>query len=284
MTTGLTDISSLNSQYVTALYEDAVFAAREQNLMTRLVRVFTDQSGDQTRSVSTYPTITPAAVGETDDFSAPTSFTKTSLATLTPAEYISQVLLTYRRLATDPQNARQDAALEMGAGFATQIDQHLLSDCASLTGGTVGASGSTMTWAYFFQGVSYMRDNAVPRPWYCVLDPWQWHDLGVASAVSATVTNAPQFQDAVMRQWYVGTVAGVDVFVSGNVHKSTNDAYGAFFNPNAIALDIRRDLMLEPEKDASRRAWELNMTALYAHGVWRPAFGITVVSDATAGG
>lgn len=87
-----------------------------------------------------------------------------------------------------------------------------------------------------------------------------------------------------MRQWYVGTVAGVDVFVSGNVYKSGNDAYGAFFNPNALALDIRRDLRLEPERDASKRAWELNMTALYAHGVWRPAFGVQVISDAAAGG
>lgn len=284
MTTGVSDISSLNSQYITALYEDAVFVAREQNLMTRLVRVFNDQAGDQTRSLSTYPSVTPVAVGETDDFSAPTVFGKTNLSTLTPAEYISQVLLTDRRLATDPQNARQDAALEMGQAFATKIDQALLQDFASLTGGTVGASGSTMTWAYFFAGVSYMRDLAIPKPWYCVLDPWQWHDLGVAAAVASTVTNAPQFQDAVMRQWYVGTVAGVDVFVSGNVYKSGNDAYGAFFNPNAIALDIRRDLRLEPERDASKRAWELNMTALYAHGVWRPAFGVQIISDAAAGG
>jgi hypothetical protein len=284
MTTGLTDVSALNSQYITAIYEDAVFAAREQNLMTRLVRVFNERGDDAERNVSTYPTITPALVGETDDFSAPTKFTKTNLSTLKPYEYISQVLLTDKRVRNDPQNARQDASIEMGAGFATQIDQHLLQDCASLTGGTVGASGSAMTWAYFMASVSYMKDLAIPKPWYCVLDPWQWHDLAIAAAVSSTITNAPQFQDAVMSQWYVGNIAGVSLFVSGNVYKSTNDAYGAIFNPQALALDIRKDMTLEPERDASKRAWELNMTATYAHGVYRPLFGVTVLSDATAGG
>ena len=113
MTVGLSGVAELNS-YFNNIYEDAVFVARDQSLATRMVRVFTDGRGDQTRSVTTYPEITPAVVAEAEDFAAPTAFDKTLLSTLTPAEYMAQVILTDRRLETDPQNARQDAGIELG--------------------------------------------------------------------------------------------------------------------------------------------------------------------------
>ena len=43
---------------------------------------------------------------------------------------------------------------------------------------------------------------------------------------------------------------------------------------DALALDMRRAPRLEPERDASRRGYELNLSAVYAHGVWRPKFGV----------
>ena len=48
----------------------------------------------------------------------------------------------------------------------------------------------------------------------------------------------------------------------------------------AIAYDLRRDVRLEPERDASKRAWELNLTMMYAHGVWRPLWGVQIIHDA----
>lgn len=279
MATGDTRVTDLNS-YFNNLYEDAVFALHEGTLGTRLVRTFTDGRGDQVRYLSEYPTVTPATVAETEDFATPTRITKTNIATLTPAEKMSQVIVTDRRLETDPQNARQDASLEMGLGMAEQVDDDILGNFDSLTGGTVGASGSTMTWGYFFAAMSIMRKNKIPRPWYAVLHPYSYHYMAEAAAIGATVTNSPAFQDEVMRRWYVGTIAGVDVFISGNCEETGTDAYSAIFNPNAIAFDLRRDVRLEPERDASKRAWELNMTMLYAHGVWRPTWGVQIIHDA----
>ena len=105
--------------------------------------------------------------------------------------------------------------------------------------------------------------------------------MAEAVAPSATVTNSPQFQDEVLRQWDGGTVAGVDIFYSTNLPTSGTDAYSAIFNPNAMAFDLRRDFRLEPERDASKRAWELNASMLYAHGVWRPLWGVQYIHDAS---
>ena len=102
--------------------------------------------------------------------------------------------------------------------------------------------------------------------------------------MAATVTNAPDFQDEIMRKFYVANVAGLDgIFVSANVETSGGTgAYGAVFNPNAIGFDVRSGITLEPERDASKRAWELNMTALYATGAIRPLWGVQILHDITA--
>uniref|UniRef100_A0A6H1ZE65 Putative capsid protein n=1 Tax=viral metagenome TaxID=1070528 RepID=A0A6H1ZE65_9ZZZZ len=283
MTIGVSRVADLNA-YFNNIFEDAEFIVREQNMMTRLVRSFTDGRGDQIRKLTEYPEISMSAVAETEDFAAPTQFDKSLISTLTPSELMAQTIITDRRIETDPQNARADAALEMGAAGASKYDVDLCSNFSSLTGGTVGAAGSTMIWGYFFAAISRLRNAKIPRPWYAVLHPYHWHALAKTAAVSQTVTNAPEFQDQIMRQWWVGNVAGVDVFTNANiaVNATTNDAVSAIYNPNAIAIDIRRDLRLEPERDASKRAWELNLTTLYAHGVWRKAWGVYITADATA--
>ena len=103
----------------------------------------------------------------------------------------------------------------------------------------------------------------------------------VAADAGVTQTNSPWLQDSVMQNFWVSRIMGVDIFISANCETSGGTAaYGAMFNRDAIAFDIRRDVRLEPERDASARAWELNVSALYAHGVWRPAFGVCIYSSA----
>lgn len=283
MTTGISQVSSLNSLFAN-IYEDTVFAIHEQTIATRLCKFYTNGQGLQTRNLATFPTITPATVAEGDDISNPTVFGKTSLTTLTPAEIGAQAIITDSMRETYSQeDIRAGATQELSQGAADKIDGDVLASIASFTGGSVGATGSTMIWGYLFAAQSILRAAGVPRPYYAVLDPYQWHDLAKVAMVSATVTNAPAFQDEVMRNFYVSNVAGLDgIYVSSNVKAVGSDAFGAVFNPWALAFDLRRPIRIEPERDASKRAWELNMSALYATGVWRPLWGVMVVSDITA--
>lgn len=76
-------------------------------------------------------------------------------------------------------------------------------------------------------------------------------------------------------------MSGVNIYTSMNIPGGgTNTAKGAMFSRPALAVDYRRGVRIEPERDASRRAWELNMSMVYAHGVWRPKFGVQMVFDA----
>jgi hypothetical protein len=55
-------------------------------------------------------------------------------------------------------------------------------------------------------------------------------------------------------------------------------ANSAIYNRAALALDMRRGLRIEPDRDASARKSELNATQVYAHGTWRAAWGVQIPS------
>ena len=283
MSTGPSQVSSLNSLFAN-IYEDAVFTVMEQTLAIRLVKNYVNGQGLQTRNLATFPSISAVTVAENDDMSNPTVFGKTSITTLTPAEIGSQALITDSMLETySQQDIRDAASSELSRGAADKIDADIFAGATSFSGGSVGATGSTMTWGYLYAAVANLRAAKIPRPYYAVLHPNSWEPLMETAAIAGTVTNAPQYQDEVMRSFWVGSAPGLDgIFYSANVKTVGNDAFNLVFNPWALAFDLRRAIRIEPERDASKRAWELNMSALYAAGVWRPLWGVMCVALASA--
>jgi len=268
--------------YVNTIYEDALLVLRDNMLATSLVQVYTDQSGTATRSLEEYGTATINQVSDADDLSSQ-AFTPSNLSTLAPTENGAQFLLTDLRVETDPFPVRQQAATELGMAMAEKIDTDVFGNFSSLTGGTVGASGSAISWSYVFNMMSLLRAQKAPRPWRLVLHPYQWGTLGKAASVAGSSTNAPEYLTAqIARNFFIQNTSGIDIFITTNVQTSGTDAYAALFSPMAMVYDQRRAVRLEPERDASRRAWELNLTAVYGHGVWRPKFGIQGIFDNTA--
>lgn len=283
MTAGYNTYANI-STFVNTIYEDALLVARDTALGPSIVKSFSDMSGMALRKSSEYGTVTVNSVGESDDLVSQV-FTPSNLATLTPAEYAAQFLLTDQRIESDPFNVQADAALELGSGFAEAVDTNLFGNFTSLTGGTVGAAGSTMTWAYFNAAVARLRAGKVPMAGLvAVMHPYHWNDLASAASVASTAeTNAPEWlRSELARNYFAMQVNGVTIFTSPYVGTSSTDAYFAVFHPMALALDVRRGFRIERERDASRRAWELNASTVYAHGVWRPKWGVQGIADATA--
>ena|SRR3990167_1411818 len=266
--------------FVNTVWADALLVARDNNVMAPLVTNFGDITGLAVRKNAKYGTAVFNQITEVDDLSSQ-SFTPTVDQTLTPYEYGAQFFVTDSRLETDIFALRSDAASELGAAYGQKIDGFLSGLFSSFTGGTVGGTTSNMTWATFLAGLTAMRRAMAPRPWRCVLNPEQYMCLGTAIAPGVTVTNAPQLQDEFVRQYYVNTVAGVDIYIDGNITAAATVA-GGFFSPSALALDMRRPFRMEPERDASRRGIELNVSSIFAYGVWRPQYGVVILTAGTA--
>jgi hypothetical protein len=270
------------ASYVQTIFEDAQMVARDNNLMTGLVTTFS-ASGTASRSRSEYGTATINQIGETDDL-ASQAFTPSVQNTLTPYEYGAQFFLTDTRIESDPFAIRSEASMELGSALGQSVETNILGNFSSFTGGTVGAAGSALSWGYFYAMMSRLRAQNAPMPYYFVCHPHQWHALGKAASVAGTMTNAaPELLSGINTNFYVGSVSGVMIFTSSNIAvDGSDDAIAGMFSRQALAFDVRRAMRLEPERDSSRRGWELNLTMLYAHGVWRPKFGIQGTFDAAA--
>lgn len=277
--TKYSDISS----FIASIYERSVFVAREQNLMSNLVSNYSAR-GWMTRTFSTRPQITAETVADGVDYSNATTFGKSSVGTLTPAEAIAQVILTDQDIETDPDGAVNDAATELGQAIAAKIDTDLTAIFSSFSTDKGPGAGQANTIADLASGVAVVR-NRMKRAGdvVAVLHPYQWHDLWVQlGQPAATYPALGELVTQALRDYYVANLLTIRVYVSSNVPVSGTDATGGVFNQDAIALDTRRPYRLEPERDASLRGTELNATAGYAVGLGkRPTFGVKFIGDIT---
>lgn len=274
--------AALISSFINTVWEGALLTAREQSVMSPLVTMFTDRTGAAPRSLTQYSggtLISP--LHESVDMSSQT-ITPATLSTLTPAMVGGNYFITDYRIESDPFSIRSDAAMDLGQLLAVNVDVALCTDMASFTGGTVGTAGGTITWANVFNAITKLRAAFAPAPYTAVVRPEQWYYLANTLSAGQTVTNAPALQDAVASQWFAGNAYGVDFYVDANITAGTACKAGMFARP-ALALDWRRAPRIEPQRDASRGGggWELNLTGVYAHGLWRPTFGVTMVGTST---
>jgi hypothetical protein len=85
-----------------------------------------------------------------------------------------------------------------------------------------------------------------------------------------------------MRDYFVGQFLGARWFISANINvDASDDAVNGAFHHDALALDTRKPITLEVERDASLRAWELNVSAGYACGIRDDDLGVKFTADAT---
>lgn len=156
--------------FVNPIFEGAILVARENSIMTRLVRNFNDRTGLAVRRNSQYGGATMNAITEADDL-AGQAFTPATIASVTPSEIGAQYFLTDSRMESDPFNVKRDAAIDLGEAAATKIDTDLVGLFSSFTGGTVGTAGSVITWGHIEAAHAQLRARFAPYPYTLVLHP-----------------------------------------------------------------------------------------------------------------
>lgn len=278
-TSGTADISG----FFESIQEDAVFILREDSLMPQLVTLYGDSNSWADRKISKYPQVSAQTIGETEDVSTPTVFDKQSLATLTPIEIAAQVILTDRRIETDRQNARTDAAQELGGAMSDKIETDLVTLFSSFTASKGAGAGNAFTLTSVANGISVLRNGKVRGPFSVVLHPYHWLDVWVEIGKPTTSVVASEVANTALKDYFVANLVNAQWYQHSLIPvDGSDDAASAVFNRQALALDTRRAPRLEWERDASKRAYEATITAGYAKGVRRDACGVKLIADATA--
>lgn len=273
---------ALISSLLPDVYEAALMYAQESFVMPQLVTVYTDQTGMQARKFSEYaPGTVATGLGETDDLTTQ-ALARSLLATLTPAEIGTQFIVTDRRLDSDDVDILADLSQHIGYTIFRQIEEDLVGHFENFTGGSVGTGGAPLTWARIYAGRARLAAANVPPPYNLVLSEYQYYDLATAANLAGLSAAAPlRVRDEIQSRYYVASVGDIDIYTTSAIAAGTT-VYGGMFNRAALALDIRRAMRIELQRDASLRSTEVNATAIYAHGLRRDAWGITIESDGSA--
>jgi hypothetical protein len=272
-----------------AVQDDAVFVVREASLMPSLVTVLTDMAGLNPRKGYKYNQGTANDIGDADDLTS-SAFTPSLDQTLTPSEIGLQFFITDARAESDlPENIINDAASELGLAATDKLETDLIGEMANMTGGTIGEAGTVVTWGYIAAAIAVARgvNKNAAKPLVAVIHGYQWSVLAKAATIAgATLAQAPAYTDQMTRSAGSGVLVaqfmGVPIYQVFAAKDSGDDFTGGVFPREALALDWRRQIRVRPQRDESRRGLELNMSAIYAHGVWRPARGVKMIFDAAA--
>jgi len=168
MAVGISTVASMNGLF-NDIYEDTIFVARQSALMPALVTNYS-AIGMADRKMGIYPQATAEEVAEGDAYSNALEWTKTLAMTITPFKVKTQVMLTDERVATDPEDAKASAAMEMGMAIATKIDTDLVGLFSSFDTDK-GTAGSALTITRIAAGLTVLHASNVQNPIRTVLHP-----------------------------------------------------------------------------------------------------------------
>lgn len=278
--------SILTASLVGNIYEASLMHLRAEAVMASTVRVFNDKQGLSPRVGRKYPGGVFQTIAETADGTA-NAWTPTPLSTLTPAQYYRMFFVTDARVASDPvAEIMADAAMELGVSAGETVNNSLLAQLSSFTGGTVGAAGTTIAWSYFWAMRTILQAAKVRPPYFFPVHPYNWHTLAsTADTAGVAVVQASLPQDMVRTSFTIRQVDDVYIIVAPDISIDGNDdSYCGMYGRDALALDIRRPYRLRTQRDESRGAGgdELVATLLYAAGVYDPTQGVTGIFDTQA--
>ena len=280
------DVSSIAQR----IESDAIFVVREMNFLEPLVTVFRDMSGMNLRRGYVYNEASAVTITDTDDLTS-ASFAPSADQTLTPYEIGLQFFISDARAESElPESIIADASRELGFAAADKVMTDMVGDYASLTGGTIGAAGTAITWSYMAAAIQQARNvnKSGSKPLAAVVHGYQAGVLAKSASIAGAtqLTSALGFTENVTRNGTNASLCfmfmGVPIYQVFQDADSEDDFNGGVFPREALAIDWRRAVRIEPQRNASRRGWELNMSAIYDTGVWRPDRGISIVFDASA--
>ena len=266
------------STLVANVYQNAIHAAVEGNVISPHIQVWQDSDSPAPRVFGSYSGGTFLAVAESSDSTAQ-AFNAASSGTLTPAVYAQMIEMTNRRLRAEPGRAQREAGIHLGNTLASAVDTQLAGLFSSLTAGTAGTAGGTLTWANVFRAQAYIRTQKVAGPYTVVLHPVQWYYLTSAASGVPTLMQSEAIKDSVVGTFYQASFGGMDFYVDANITSGTA-AVGAMFARDAMVLDIRQPFKIEPQyfaKISGNGGWELNASMEYAYGVYQPTHGAQLI-------
>jgi len=222
-----------------------------------------------------------------------------SLVTITPGEVGCKIILTDKLVRDNNEDIKAAAGRLLGNAMEVKRDQDLLlqfqSAATTLGAGTTMTMGQAAAARAIIKGVPVSSGGPGPGTPVIVHHPYVTLDLvdvmtplvpTSAGSVGYLPAVPGAMLDDVIRNYGVGKLFGMPYIEDGNIDTITiaDTAKGGVFCPGdggAIILATALEWAIEPQRDASLRATELNIVGEWGVGIYEADWIVTMNHDAT---
>ena len=271
------------------IVQEAMFVANERSIMRGLVKNYSlAPTQGKTIQVPIYPVQTAVSLTEGDDFN--NTAVSTDVATFNVGQVGLMTMVTDLAINASASNVVADLGRLFGEAVAKKIDQDLMAQFANFTTNVIGSSSTTITAALVMQGITKLKNAAVPTDgMVAVLHPSIAYDLKAAlttqGAVAFTGGAYGDVANEALRMGYVGNLFGVQVFESANcpliAGGAAGDYQGAIFHRDALGFGLMRDIQIETQRRARAIGTDVVCSAMYGTGVVYEGYGVSAVFDSS---
>ena len=216
-----------------------------------------------------------------------------TLVTITPSEVGCKIILTDKLVRDNNEDIKAAAGRILGEAMEYKRDSDLLGQLddgtTSLGSHTTATMGQIAAARALLAGNPTSAGGPAPGPYAVVMHPFTTIDLvdvltPIVQATPYAAVGAMGIADEVVRNYTIGRLFGMPIIEDGNISIDSNDyAKGGCFatgEGGALILGTADEWSIEPERDASLRATELNIVGEYGVGEYKAGWIVELYHDA----
>jgi N4-gp56 family major capsid protein len=291
----MANTTSINSELFQNLLVQSQYALYENSIARAVATIYDYPVGaGKTVSVPIWAGITASKPGEGAAPQSPSN-AETNSKTIALEEHVAFAEVTDFLRDSAQENVIASLADQMGLALAESLDKELIALFTAASGGNpiitqavgTAATGSPLvkvdnTVQDLMKAAAIIRSQKYQGPLFAVLNPIQAYGLKAALTATNNFQNATDVGNAVLNQYFVGSIAGITILEHAlvAVDGSSKDAVGCVFAPAAFGLAQRGGVQMETERNAAKRSTDVVETVVAGAGILRPELAVRVIGNA----
>ena len=279
----MANTSVINSELFANLVTAAQFAAYEQSVARQMVTVFdAPANAGKVLQVPVWSSIAAEVI--TDESAANAKNTNTTSQTITLSEHVVYHQVTDMLRDSSYSDVMAQLGDQSCRAIAESMDTQAFAQFANLSGTTTAIAVASLTVDDIMDRVAELRSNKLTGPFYAVLHPKAANAIKKALVDSSSYTASGQFADSILANFFIGQVAGCQIFESALVPyaSGTGVASCAVFAPTALGHAMRGTLDMETQRQAAARATDVVVKAVAGASVLQATHGYLMNVDLVA--
>ena len=277
--------TSLNSELFANLVTQAQYQAYETSVARQLVTVFDAPiHTGKNLQVPVWDRVVADLI--TDEAAGSAKQTNTNAATITLGEHVVYHQITDMIRDSAYSDVFSQIGDQSGRAIAESMDRQVFSQFASLDYyDDLGGSGHELVVADILKAAATLRQARLTGPFYAVVSPAAAYNLKknltnvLPYAGAGGIINPSDIGNSVLGGFYIGTLAGVEIYESALVTTSGTDSINAVFAKTAFGHAMRGSIDMNTLYLPAARATDVVLKAVAGATTLNKLHGVRITAD-----